>query len=94
MQVLDGRTGRLLRTVAVGLGPVALAVDTRSGHVFVANIYGTPAGPGSMSWLLAWSRHWLPAWGQHWLSSLALPSPPARVTTGSVSVLDVARSRE
>ena len=29
VQVLDGRTGRRLRTVAVGLGPAALAVDER-----------------------------------------------------------------
>ena len=73
VQLLDGRTGRRLRTVAVGLGPTALAVEERSGHVFVANSYGTPAGDGGMSRLVAWSRQWLPAWGQQWLARLALP---------------------
>ena len=91
MQVLDGRTGRRLRTVAVGLGPAALTVDERSGHVFVANSYGPPASPGSMSRLVAWSRQWLPAWGQQWLAGLARPSHPSHVMAGSVSVLDVAR---
>jgi len=38
--VLDARTGALLRMVAVGVAPGALAVDGRSGRVFVAN-----AGP-------------------------------------------------
>jgi YVTN family beta-propeller protein len=91
VQVLDGRTGRRLRMVAVGRGPTALTVDERSGHVFVANSYGPPASPGSMSRLVAWSRHWLPVWGQQWLARLAPPSPPSHGTAGSVSVLDVAR---
>ncbi len=38
--VLDVQTGALLRMVAVGVAPGALAVDGRSGRVFVAN-----AGP-------------------------------------------------
>jgi YVTN family beta-propeller protein len=91
VQVLDGRTGRRLRTVAVGRGPAALTVDELSGHVFVANSYGTPAGPGGTSRLVAWSRQWLPAWGQQWLARLALPSHPSHIMAGSVSVLDVAR---
>jgi hypothetical protein len=89
--VLDGRTGRRLRTVAVGLGPAALTVDERSGHAFVANSYGTPADPGGTSRLVTWSRRWLPAWGQQWLARLALPSHPSHIMAGSVSVLDVAR---
>jgi hypothetical protein len=91
VQVLDGHTGRGLRTVAVGLGPTALAVEERSGHVFVADSYGPPAGDGGMSRLVAWSRQWLPAWGHQWLARLALPSHPSHGTAGSVSVLDVAR---
>ena len=91
VQVLDGRTGRRLRTVAVGLGPAALTVDERSGHVFVANSYGPPASPGSMSRLVAWSRQRLPAWGQQWLARLALPAHPSQGMAGSVSMLDVTR---
>lgn len=34
---LDARTGRVLRTTTVGVGPVAVAVDERSGRVFVLN---------------------------------------------------------
>jgi YVTN family beta-propeller protein len=91
VQVLDGRTGRRLRTVAVGLGPAALAVDKRSGHVFVANSVGTPASLGGLSRLVAWSRHWLPAWGQRWLARLAPSPPPIGALPGTVTVLDLSR---
>jgi DNA-binding beta-propeller fold protein YncE len=43
VSVLDARTGTLLRTVTVGLGSGALAVDERTGHAFVAN-------QGRMQW--------------------------------------------
>jgi YVTN family beta-propeller protein len=46
--VLDTRTGKLLRTVAVGALPTAVAVDERIGAVFVAN-----AGSHSVSVLKA-----------------------------------------
>src|SRR5205823_1761384 len=37
VSMLDARTGAVLRTVAVGVGPSAIAVDERRGRVFVAN---------------------------------------------------------
>ena len=37
MVMLDAVSGRILRTVPVGLAPLALAVDTRSRRVFVVN---------------------------------------------------------
>lgn len=37
VSMLDIRTGRVLRTVVVGLHPQSLAVDTRTHRVFVAN---------------------------------------------------------
>src|SRR5205085_5878872 len=37
ISVLDARTGTVLRTVAVGSGAHALAIDERHGHIFVAN---------------------------------------------------------
>lgn len=46
VQVLDSRSGTLLRTVRVGQSASALAMDTRLGHVFVANM-----GDGSVSML-------------------------------------------
>src|SRR5213592_647801 len=33
--MLDATSGRLLRTIALGLRPAGLAVDERTGHVFV-----------------------------------------------------------
>ena len=45
----DTITGRRLRTVAVGLGPAAPAVEERRGYVFVVNSRGTPSGPGSVN---------------------------------------------
>jgi len=40
VSVLDARSGRILRTVTVGLGPYAVAVDERTSRVFVANYDG------------------------------------------------------
>jgi YVTN family beta-propeller protein len=37
VRVVDTRHGRVLRTVGVGLSPSAVAVDERTGRVFVAN---------------------------------------------------------
>ncbi len=34
---LDGRTGAVLRTVPVGHNPMCVAIDSRTGHAFVAN---------------------------------------------------------
>ena len=40
----------VLRTVAVGAWPVALAVDAQAGHIFVVN-HSTRTTPGSVSML-------------------------------------------
>jgi DNA-binding beta-propeller fold protein YncE len=50
----DARSGRLLRSVAVGLLPVALALDPATGLVLVAhldhvNSADEPDGPGALS---------------------------------------------
>jgi YVTN family beta-propeller protein len=44
VSVLDTHSGRVLRTIAVGHYPSALAVDPRTGQAFVAN-----AGSNSVS---------------------------------------------
>lgn len=43
LSILDGRTGQLLHRVVVGRGADDVAVDDRTGHVFVA-------GRGDMTW--------------------------------------------
>ena len=81
----------LLASAAVGSAPSAIAVDPRSGHVFVATVYGTPPPTSVASRLVAWSRPWLPAWGQRWLSKLAQAALPLRTPPGTVTVLDPSR---
>ena len=44
LSILDARSGRVLRTVAVGAGPGALALDRRDGYLLIAN---TNAGGSS-----------------------------------------------
>ncbi len=58
--ILDARTGALLRLVEVGVAPGAVAVDGRSGRVFVANAgpvdrLGNASEPGTVNVLDAWS---------------------------------------
>jgi YVTN family beta-propeller protein len=45
VSVLDGRSGRLLQTVAVGSAPAALAVDGHTAHVFVVSANAPNYGP-------------------------------------------------
>lgn len=38
VSVLDERTGRIIRTTAVGRIPIAMVLDAQTGHVFVGNL--------------------------------------------------------
>jgi DNA-binding beta-propeller fold protein YncE len=88
VQVLEGRTGRLLHTVAVGTDTSGLALDERTGDAFVPamNGYSMPAGSDNTRLVRSWLRRWLP---RSWVSQL-LPPVPAP-TTGMVTMLDLAR---
>ena len=88
VQVLDGRTGRLLHTVAVGADASALALDEHTGKVFVTalNVDELPAGADNTAPLRTWLGRWLP---RRWVSRLLPPAPAA--TTGTVTMLDLAR---
>lgn len=87
VSVLDGRSGRVLRTLTAGGAPIALAVDEMTDHLFVLNqALGNPRGGGGVSgqttwgWVTAWLRQWLP--GHH--------QPVQTRLNGSVAVLDLA----
>ncbi len=47
IHMLDATTGRLLRTILAGGNPQAVAVDARSGRVFVANGLGSGVVPNT-----------------------------------------------
>jgi len=56
VRLLDERSGALVRTTTVGLDPLAVAVEERAGHVFVASTgpsdrYGNARGAGTVSML-------------------------------------------
>jgi len=80
VSVLDADSGALLRTAGVGVNPMAVAVDGRTGHAFVVNMGGNVHLSDPWSW---WPT-WLPR-------PPFVPAPPSPVTVvpGSVSMLDV-----
>ena len=79
IEVLDARSGQIIRTVAVGVAPSAVAVDERTGDVFVVDAGGLVSRPSTWAWVPRWVRRWLPF----------LPSRDAQMRTvpGSLSVV-------
>ncbi len=80
VDVLDGRTGAVLRTVTVGMGPRAVVIDERTGHAFITTSGGAVSVPDAWGWIPASLRRWipfLPPRGSH-----------LRTIPGSVSMLD------
>jgi DNA-binding beta-propeller fold protein YncE len=94
VEVLDGRSGARLRTIAVGVSPAMTVVDERTRHAFVLNTNVNPDGEPLTAvrvteggWEQAMRRlkqavPWLP---------LPVPPRPIRPTHGTVSVLDLSR---
>jgi YVTN family beta-propeller protein len=84
VSVLDTRSGAVMRTLAVGRLPVAVAVDVSTHHAFVLNSLAVGQAYDLWSWLprATHVRRWLP-----WL-----PQAVSRAGTvpGSVSILDTA----
>jgi DNA-binding beta-propeller fold protein YncE len=91
LSVLDGRTGKMLRRIVVGLLPAALQADTHTGHLFLINHNTTRAGlplsrrrpEGTLSHLLRTVKarvQWLP---------FTPPSPPPPPSTATVMMLDL-----
>jgi DNA-binding beta-propeller fold protein YncE len=85
LTVLDERSGRVLRTVAVGVNPMDLALARRAGRLFVINVgsFGPVRAVDPWAWMPRWLRHWLPFLHQH--------APTPRRIPGSVTVLDTSR---
>ncbi len=85
VDVLDTRTGRLLRTLSVGVAPGAVAVDERVERLYAATRGGlvTTQAPDPWGWLPSWLRRRLPF----------LPSggTRTRIVPPGVSVLDLTR---
>jgi len=80
VNVLDARSGALLRRIAVGVNPTAVAVDARSGRVVVVNAGGAVLRPDPWSWMPAWLRQHVPF--------LPQPSTAPRTVTGSINVVE------
>ena len=83
ISVLDGRSGALLRTIALGLAPGALTIDARTGHTLVVEGGGTVIVPDAWAWLPGQARHLLPF--------LPPPGQRTRVVPARVVALDTAR---
>ncbi len=60
VQVLDARTGALLQTHVVDVGPWFVAVDEQLGHAFVINTRGTGPQSAPTEWWLAWAPYRFP----------------------------------
>ncbi len=80
--VLDGQTGRVLRTVQTGLNPRTLAVDQATGTVLVADMLSGPPAESPLSAVRRWGQRWL-----SWLPALA-PRRPPPAATGSITMFD------
>jgi len=86
--VVDERTWRVMRTLAVGAAPVALALDRRHDRLLVACAGPSPGVSGGTR-EDPWG--WLPGPVRHLLPFLPRPPAPPATPQGSVTVLDTAR---
>ena len=81
IQVRDGASGRLLRTISTGVSPSALAVDDRSGRAIL--IRGDGAARDSDAWA------WVPGWLRARLPFVPPPSIHFHAIPASVSIFDL-----
>jgi DNA-binding beta-propeller fold protein YncE len=83
VDVLDGTSGDVLSSAPVGLAPVSVTLDTRTGRAVVVDGGGTRRLPDPWSWLPSGVRRWIPF----------LPPPRMRTQTvpATVSVLATTR---
>jgi DNA-binding beta-propeller fold protein YncE len=81
--ILDGRTGRVLHTVASGVFPAQIVVDARRGRAFVVNNGGPVRAHDAWAWVPSWLRRALPF--------LPRASESTRQAPSSITVLDTTR---
>ena len=84
LSVVDERSGQVVRTIATGTVPIALALDRRHDRLLVGCIGafgGTPDDP--------WG--WVPGPVRRLLPFLPRPPSPIRTPQGSVMILDTTR---
>jgi DNA-binding beta-propeller fold protein YncE len=81
VSVLDTTTGAVLHAVPLGEAPVALAVDERTGHVFVPTVDRRACARGALPW---YKRRYRDARRQH-----GDGHAHRHASDSSVSVLDV-----
>lgn len=79
VSIVDEHSGIILRTVPVGVAPIAAAVDARSGRAVVVNAGGSVPVSDPWAWVPSWLRARIP-----WIA----PPPPTRTLPGSVSVFE------
>ena len=82
ISVVDATTGRVLRTVALGVAPQSLVLDNRTQQLFIGD-GGDPAPPqppDPWAWLPAQVRRRVPFLPQH--------APAGRPIPGRVLALD------
>ena len=95
LSVLDGVTGRTLRTLQLGYTPADIAIDAPRRRALVVSSYSDMAGNGSM-------KAWRPreSWWPQALRRIKqvicclpfqAPAPPAPTTNGTVTTLDLSR---
>lgn len=86
VSMLDGRSGAVIRTVAVGRSPFGVAIDPREQRVLVFNNGGQTAPvPDPWSWIPGRLRQVLPFIPRRGATTRTLP--------GSVTVLDLTALR-
>jgi DNA-binding beta-propeller fold protein YncE len=78
--VLDARSGLVLRRAALGVNPLAVAVDARAGRAFVLDAGGVEHVADRWSWVPGWLRARLPI----------APEAGYRTTSSSVTMFNAA----
>jgi YVTN family beta-propeller protein len=84
VSVLDDRTGQVRQTIAVGLNPIALAVDEASARLFVVS-----TNSGCIRRTSIWDQ--VPPSVRSLLPFLPKPAPPICNAPGTVTVIDTSR---